>query len=146
MIMQLTTPDMCKLLKINRNSIQNWLDRKYIKASIHTASRNGDTNIFNYIDLLAIKIFMIEKKYRRRKYAAKIAQTVYELHDYINFNEKIYNFFIHSKKSNINLYIERIENRFDVFLMNRMSKNLKLNSECNYVIIFNIDRVLSMIK
>lgn len=55
--MEFTTTKVLNLLDLNRNTFQDWMDRKLIKPSIQKSSKQGEPNIFSKKDLYAIYLF-----------------------------------------------------------------------------------------
>ena len=55
--MEFSLPEICRILDLKRDRIQQWLDRGYISPSIKKASGQGTRNIFSREDLYVIAVF-----------------------------------------------------------------------------------------
>jgi hypothetical protein len=72
-----TTFDVVKLLDIKRETLKDWIAKKYIKASRSTRDSRGKKSFFNDWDLHCIYFFKeIIKKGISRKLAAKIICSI----------------------------------------------------------------------
>lgn len=72
-----STFDIARILHIKRNTLQPWLDAKFITPTIQKATRRGTKNIFALTDLYKIELF-------RRLLLCGISRT--EASFYINVN------------------------------------------------------------
>ena len=54
---QFSTFDIEKILRVKRNTLQPWLDAKFIAPTIQKATRRGTKNIFAVTDLYKIELF-----------------------------------------------------------------------------------------
>lgn len=82
--MQFTTFQITKKLNINRNTLQQWLDRGLIHPSIQKASGQGTKNIFSLNDVYQIGLF--QKLYQvgfTQKIASELSQNI----DFANVGE-----------------------------------------------------------
>ncbi len=76
---EFTTFDIARILNLNRNSLQTWLDGHFIKPSIQQASRQGTKNIFSREDLYQIQLFMdLLNAGFSREFARKIVSISFE--------------------------------------------------------------------
>jgi len=74
-MIQYTHTQIQKILNINRNTLQQWLNCGFVCASINRSSKQGDTNLFSEKDLICIKLFMyLNNQGFSRQLAAKIAK------------------------------------------------------------------------
>jgi DNA-binding transcriptional MerR regulator len=53
-----TTSEVLRLFEINRNTFQDWLDRKLVRPSRQKSSKQGEPNIFSLRDLYMIYCFI----------------------------------------------------------------------------------------
>jgi len=82
--MQFTTFQITKKLKINRNTLQQWLDRGLIHPSIQKASGQGTKNIFSLNDVYQIGLF---QKFCHLGFTQKIAGELSQHIDFTNVAE-----------------------------------------------------------
>jgi len=64
------TSDVTRITGIKRNTLQQWMDRRFIKPSIQEAAGSGSRNIFSEVDLHKIIVF---KKLIEAGLARKVA-------------------------------------------------------------------------
>jgi len=62
MIRIFRTSEVVKILSLNKNKFQDWLQRGFIRPSINISGRGG-AHIFSFDDLLKIKTFMLLTEY-----------------------------------------------------------------------------------
>lgn len=53
-----STPEVARFFDINLNRLNNWLNSRLIVPSIEKASGHGSKNVFSFIDLCRISLFM----------------------------------------------------------------------------------------
>lgn len=56
-IMEFTTSQVLKILNLNRNTLQDWMDRGFVTPSIQKSTKQGEPNIFSRNDLYIIFLF-----------------------------------------------------------------------------------------
>jgi len=53
----ITTSQILTALKINRNTLQDWMDRGLISPSVQKSSKQGESNLFSIEDVYRIELF-----------------------------------------------------------------------------------------
>ena len=91
MPLEFTTFDVCKSLDIKRETLKDWLNKGFIKASRSTTDSRGQKSFFDGWELHCIYLFReIVNKGMSRELASRIVDTIRPLNP-INTNEHIRN-------------------------------------------------------
>jgi DNA-binding transcriptional MerR regulator len=91
--MEFYTSDVTRIAGVKRNTLQQWLDRHFIKPSIQEAEGSGSRNIFSEEDLHKIIVF---KKLIEAGLARKVAAKCINADKFEKVIQKGYDDFIHT--------------------------------------------------
>ena len=71
-----TTTEVRKVLDLNRNTFQVWVDQRFIKPDIQKSTRQGESNIFSLDNLYQIHLFNVLLQMGIHRQVAKEVQNL----------------------------------------------------------------------